>query len=94
MVNMFWLSGTADRAITYIRSVELNGNREHEKISSYFSVYPRQRHFQSQCQWKSIQAKANTMVLDNKLFSNGFHSFENIFLLRNNLNVLKFKGNH
>jgi hypothetical protein len=27
---MFWLSGTADRAITYIRSVELNGNREHE----------------------------------------------------------------
>ena len=31
MVNMFWLSGTADRAITYIRSVELNGNREHEK---------------------------------------------------------------
>ena len=31
MVKMFWLSGTADRAITYIRSVELNGNREHEK---------------------------------------------------------------
>jgi hypothetical protein len=27
-------------------------------------------------------------------FFNGFHSFENIFLLRNNLNVLKFKGNH
>jgi hypothetical protein len=44
--------------------------------------------------WKSIQAKANTMVLDNKLFFNGFHSFENIFLLRNNFNVLKFKGNH
>ena len=31
MVKMFWLSGTADRAITYIRSVELNGNREHEQ---------------------------------------------------------------
>ena len=31
MVKVFWLSGTADRAITYIRSVELNGNREHEK---------------------------------------------------------------
>jgi hypothetical protein len=27
-------------------------------------------------------------------FFNGLHSFENIFLLRNNLNVLKFKGNH
>ena len=38
--------------------------------------------------------KANTMVLDKKLFSNGFHSLENIYLLRNNLNVLKFKGNH
>jgi hypothetical protein len=37
---------------------------------------------------KSIQAKANTMVLDKKLFFNGFHSFENICLLRNNLNVL------
>jgi hypothetical protein len=31
MVKMFWLSETADRAITYIRSLELNGNREHEK---------------------------------------------------------------
>jgi hypothetical protein len=31
MVKMFWLSGTADRAITYIRSVELNGNWEHKK---------------------------------------------------------------
>ena len=31
VVKMFCLSGTADRAITYIRSVELNGNREHEK---------------------------------------------------------------
>ena len=30
-LTCFWLSGTADRAITYIRSVELNGNREHEK---------------------------------------------------------------
>ena len=30
MVKMIWLSGTADRAITYIKSVELNGNREHE----------------------------------------------------------------
>ena len=29
-----------------------------------------------------------------KQFFNGFHIFENIFLLRNNLNVLKFKGNH
>ena len=28
--KIFWLSGTADRAITYIRLVELNGNREHE----------------------------------------------------------------
>ena len=28
---------------------------------SYFSFYPRQRHFQSQWQWKSIQAKANTI---------------------------------
>jgi hypothetical protein len=36
----------------------------------------------------------HTMVLDKKLFFNGFHSFENIFLLRTNLNVLKFKGNH
>jgi hypothetical protein len=35
--------------------------------------------------------KANTMVLDKKLFFSGFHSLENIFLLRNNLNVLKFK---
>jgi hypothetical protein len=32
VVKMFWLSGTADWAITNIRSVELNGNREHEKI--------------------------------------------------------------
>ena len=32
------------------------------------------------------------MVLDKKLFFNGFHSLENIFLLRNNLNVLKFKA--
>jgi hypothetical protein len=31
MVKIFWLSGTADRAITYIRSVELNDNREREK---------------------------------------------------------------
>ena len=31
IVKMFWLSGTADRAITYIRSVELNDNREHGK---------------------------------------------------------------
>jgi hypothetical protein len=28
IVKMFWLSRTADWAITYIRSVELNGNRE------------------------------------------------------------------
>ena len=41
-----------------------------------------------------LQAKANTMVLDKKLFFNGLHNFENISLLRNNLNVLKFKGNH
>jgi hypothetical protein len=31
MVKMVWLSGTADQDITYIRSVELNGNRDHEK---------------------------------------------------------------
>ena len=31
VVKMFWLSGTADQAITYIRSVELNGNREYGK---------------------------------------------------------------
>jgi hypothetical protein len=31
MVKKFWLSGTADWAITYNISVELNGNREHEK---------------------------------------------------------------
>ena len=62
-------------------------------FSSYFSVYSRQRHFQSQWQWKSLKAKANTMVFDNKLFFNGFHSFENIFLLRNNHLFWNFKEN-
>jgi hypothetical protein len=38
-------------------------------ISQFIHV---QRHFQSQWQWKSIEAKANTMVLDKKLFLMGF----------------------
>jgi molecular chaperone HtpG len=34
MVNMFWLSGTADRAIAYVRPVESNGKGKYstEKV--------------------------------------------------------------
>ena len=38
MVKMFWLSGTTDQAITYIRSVELNGNREHFKLNIFYCL--------------------------------------------------------
>ena len=65
-----------------------------EVIFKVFLSLSRSKTFPKSMTMEINTIKANTMVLDKKLFFNGFHSLENIFLLRNNLNILKFKGNH
>ena len=65
-----------------------------EVIFKVFLSLSRSKTFPKSMTMEINTIKANTMVLDKKLFFNGLHSLENIFLLRNNLNVLKFKGNH
>ena len=63
-----------------------------EVIFKLFLSLPTSKTFPKSMTKEINTIKANTMVLDKKLFFNGFHSLENIFLLWNNLNVLKFKA--
>jgi hypothetical protein len=89
MVNMFWLSRTADYFETDYHWQQMLAIENNNDMNSYFWFI---KTFPKSMTMEINTIKANTMVLDKKLFFNGFHSLENIFLLRNNLNVLKFKG--
>ena len=106
---MFWLSGTADRIVWAVSSKEIfgkdpsSGFSVSRSIDSIWSEIDQKWNILSLSTSKTFPKsmakeintiKANTMVLDKKVFFNGFHSLENIFLLWNNLNVLKFKDNH